>query len=280
QKDNLPNPGLLIELDIKNYLTSAEVNCLGFFVKKEEIRGDSSSAMKKMELSQIGYKRNFLILDTINLNPSLNLVFGNYSSKDIENDADNNLQGVIGDLSISTNNKKGLNLASRIAGNISWTKDSALFHDFLIEAGVSYKSQIKELSIEPYLIGQLVLFPGDLDIYEFVPMLNEIRAGVNLDLKISDNTNLSIEPYALRKIWEYEFGGDIELENENFGINAGGYGTISNYDFCPDKYGLDIEAHLKLKGFLFGITYELERTDYDGEIENQHSFNIQGSVKS
>jgi len=277
QRDNFANSDLSFELNIEDYLTSAEINCLGFFVKTGEIKGNSSSPIKNMVLSQIGYKRNFLILDTINLNPSLSFIFGD-SSKKIKDDADNNLFGVSADLSGNTNNKKGLNLASRIAGNVFGTKESDFFHDLKIEAGLSYKIPLKELNIEPYLIGQLALFPGDLYTYEFVPMLNEIRGGVNLEKNFENNFSFSCNPYLLRRIWKYGAGINFDFSSPNIELNAGVEATKSNYDFCPDTLNLSAGISVPVGNIKINFDYGNKIDNYDGDLTQEPSFTIGGNL--
>jgi len=261
---------IAITFNKEDYLTSAELNCFGFFIKAGEIRGSSSSPMKNMTLFQTGFKREFSIPNIININPDISFVFGNLS-KNIEDNIDNSFFGASCDLSINTDNKEGLNLASRIAGNIFWTKDIVPFYDLAVEAGVSYKIPIKELNIEPYLITQFALFPGDLGTYKHVLKPSEFTGGISFNY-ISDNTKLSIEPSYSWRIWEQEVGINAKLETKHLGLNLEGYMTKSNYKFCPHKYGFSIGLDFNLEDyFKLGFNCESHWTDYDREWYNQSS---------
>jgi len=278
QRDSSDSSDLTLTFNIEDYLTSAEFNYFGFFMKAGEIRGSPSSPMKNMTLLQTGFKGEFSIPDVININPDISFIFGNLS-KNIKDSIDNSCFGASCDLSINTDNKEGLNLASRIAGNIFWTKDIVPFYDLAVEAGVSYKIPIKELNIEPYLITQFALFPGDLGTYKHVLKPSEFTGGISFNY-ISDNTKLSIEPSYSWRIWEQEVGINAKLETKHLGINAGGYMTKSNHNFCPDKYGLIAGLYISpLENLDIKLNYKLDGTNYGGEVDYQSSFNIQGSIK-
>lgn len=267
QENNSDCSDLTLTFNKEDYLTSAELNCFGFFAKAGEIRGDSSSAMDKMQLFQAGYKNNFLILDTINLNPSMSFVlFGS------------GLVGITGDLTVSTNNKEGFNLASRVAGNLSWTEDcpSTPFHDLVIEAGVSYKIPINNsIGIEPYLIGQLALFPKDLGVWDYTFIPNEIRAGTAFDMQMPNDLSFSLEPYYLRRIWEQGGGANVKVGTKYFGLNLEGFISKSDYAFCPDKYNLGIGLYFSpIEDLIMKLNYKKKGTNYEEEIEDQSFFNL------
>ena len=264
-----------VTLNLEDSLTSFEQNLIGFFVKVGEIRGDNSSPLEKINLSQIGFKRNFSILDLMNINTDLSLISGGFI-QDAEI-ANNTLFGAKGNLIINTNNEEGLNFTSRIAGNYIQNK-YPLFHDFILGAGTSYTTSIDNLSIKPYLVSQFSFFPNNLGNYQFRPRLTELTSGISLNSN-SNDANFSIAPYYLWRIWEQGFGGQINLGTEGVGVNAGGQITFSTYDFCPDKYNLRVGAHLNLGNLEVRANLQTEATNYDGEKETQESFNIQGSIK-
>lgn len=49
--------------------------------------------------------------------------------------------------------------------------------------------------------------------------------------------------------------------------------------FNPDKVNVGAGLNFKLKNLELGINYELKRTNYDKEIDNQHLFGLKGNVK-
>lgn len=55
--------------------------------------------------------------------------------------------------------------------------------------------------------------------------------------------------------------------------------TKSNYAFCPDKFGFDAELSVSInKYFNLKAKYKTERTDYDGEKENNDSFSLTAGI--
>ncbi|MBA7695111.1 hypothetical protein ES703_103732 [subsurface metagenome] len=159
------------------------------------------------------------------------------------------------------------------------TGDSTLFHDLVIGAGTSYKIQTGErLDIEPYVIMQSTFFPKDIGTYKHRPKLAELSVGGVFDVKTSNNTNLSVEPYYSRRIWEQELGGKAQFGSKNFGINAGIYATESNYEFCPDKLGYNIGLLGRHKKLEIKLNYKDEQTNYDSEKENQRSLELKSSL--
>ncbi len=265
--NNKKSPDLKIDVNLEDYLTSAKISCFGFFINAGEIRGNSSSPIDNLTLAQIGYDNSFSIC-SINIEPSADFTFGN-----------GGLHGITGDLKVNTNNKEGLNLASRIAGEISWMKDVSLFNDLVFEVGASYKIPIEDGTIEPYVIGQAALLPEDLGTDRFKPRFNEIRAGVLSKIQASNDINLLFDSYYLGRIWENELGGNVKIETKNLELDIGGSVGFSNYEFCPDKYNMNIGAKAIFGDFTIGAKYNLNGTNYDGEIENQSSFSVNGSLK-
>lgn len=288
-QDFKPESYFKANINLEDYLTSLEFNYFGFFTKIGEIRGNANSPLHKASLAQIGFKRKFLT-PYIN-NKFLNFVTGNkiidlntsfvyggiFQDTEIK---DGGIQGINSNLVVSPNNEKGFNLSSRIATNFIETKDSILFSDFAFGAGISYKLPIKKISIEPYSVSQFNLFKKNIeDIQDNGLYFSELIAGSVFDVKIPNKFSFSIDPYYLWRIWEQGFGGNIKLEGKNIGINAKADATWPNHEFCPDKVNVGAGLDLKLKNLNLGINYELKRTDYDDEIDNQHLFGLKGSVK-
>lgn len=266
-----------IVIDFGKYLSSLEFNYKDFFAKVGEIRGSLSSPMDKMTLFQTSYDRKFLISDIININPDISLMYGKISQDAKINDE---LLGITGNLIVDTNNEKGLNLSSRISGNaFTPTMEFAIFHDVLFGIGVSYKIPIKNMSIEPYAIMQYGLFPENLDTYNFRPIFSEFNSGIIFDINVSDNIDISLNPYYTWRIWENGFGNKVEFGNRNVKANIEGYITKSKYDFNPDKRGLKIGLEANLKNFGLEGGYERKETNYDGEKEKDNSLNASINIK-
>ncbi len=271
-----PQSDLTVTLNLEDYLTSFEANIKGFFVKIGEIRGDASSPLEKINLSQIGFKRNFPVLDAVNINPDLSFVHGSISQdKELDN---NRIFGINSDLIVSTNKQEGLNLSSRIGGNVFGTKDVFLFYDFVLGAGISYKFQIKNMGIEPYVASQFAFFKKDIGTQKFALKPSEVIGGAVFDVKFNNST-FSIEPYYIKRIWEQGFGGKARFGAKKFGITSEGSILKSDYEFCPDKYNISVGSDLTLKNFTIKADYQIEGTNYDGEKEHQGSLNIGGSIK-
>lgn len=273
QKDNSDSfSGLIIDINQKDYQTSAEIDYFNIFAKVGQIRGNSLSPIDKMGLLQFGCKGKIPIFDSCYLIPNAGITL-----------SDSPLLGFNGDLSFNTNNEKEFNLALRIAGNISSAlpinAGSALFHDFLMEAGISCNFPINDtMSIENYLITQFALYPKNLDTYSFSTQLNEFKTGKILHID-SPHLNFSLDSYLSIKPWEKEFGSKVNLGNEGIGINVGGYITKSDYDFCPNKSGFDIDLILPLNNSEIKFSMSKDRTNYDREIEDNLSLSLQATIK-
>lgn len=275
-----PKTDLTITFNLEDYLKSFEANIKGFFAKIGEIRGNISSPLEKLTLSQIGFKRNFSILDAVNINPNLNFVYGNLSQdKKLEN---NRIIGINGDLIVATNNKKGFNLSSRIAGNAfsrNLSFDNIIFSDFVIGGGISYKLPIKNISIEPYVASQFTFFPKDIGTYNFALKPAELTGGIIFDIKSNNEKNISIDSYYLWRIWEQELGASMKIKGKYLGFEVGEYMTKSTYDFCPAKFGFNVGLTMDMKKLLINLNYSIDEINYDGEKENQSSLEVQAGLK-
>jgi len=270
-----PQSDLTMTLNLEDYLTSLGINYKGLFLKAGQIIGNNSSPMKGTCIIQGGFKRKFSIPNIININPDLSFILGGIFQDRQFND--NRISGVNGNLIISTNKQKGFNLTSRIAGNISGTKDSTLFSDYIFGGGISYNIPIKNANIEPYAVSQFSFLPKDIGTYKFIPKPTELVTGIALDSQFN-NSNFSIEPYYIKRKWEQGFGGKAKLGIKSVGINAEGQITKSNYAFCPHKYNFSIGPYLKLGNLEVKANYQREGTNYDGKKDYQASLNINGSM--
>ncbi len=290
-QDFKPETYFKTNISLEDFLTSAEFNLFGLFLKTGEIRGNSNSALEKLTLSQIGFKRG-LLTPYIN-NKLLNFVIGNkiidingnIVSGNLFQDTklvNNKVQGIMWDLIFATNNEKGFNFSFR--HNYTHpkikpeTNEHSLFYDYGAGAGISYKLSVKNTNIQPYSVSQFNLFKKNIDIQEIGLYFSELVAGSVFDIKIPNKFSFSIEPYYIKRIWEQGFGGKAELGIKGVGINAEGQITKSDYEFCPDKYNFSIGPSLRLGNLKVEANYQREGTNYDGEKEHKESLNINGSL--
>ncbi len=258
-----------IILNSGNYANSIEFNNFGIFGKAGNIHGDSSSPMKNMKLVQGGFKKNFSISDFANISGNISFVEGIIQQ---DNDTIIPIKGTVYDGFVGLNNKtfKTIFRASR---NRLKTDERVLFYDSTIGAGASYKILN---NIEPYVITQYSSFPSDSGTEKSKMRHNELRFGMLFNIP---KVNLSIEPYLTKRIWEKEFGTNMNFKHKNFEINAGGYATKSDYEMCPNKTGFNMGISKNFKNWKIWSKYKTENSDYDGEIEKQRTFNIGASVK-
>lgn len=284
----------LITLDYKDYLKSGEGNFFGPFYKMGEITGSVNSPIKRMTLAQIGYKNNFYFDNFFSISPNINYIVG-----DLSQDAGEfPVWGFMVDLIVKTNNEKGFNFSSRArtvyvgSETIGIDENSNpvkkffdLFYETSLDAGVSYTLPIDPVKIRPYLFSQFSFLPKDLamlgDFSKFFEghslAFKELKAGSVFDFNFPD-FNFSVDPYYSLKNWEQEFGGNLKFGNENIKLNIGGYITDSNYDFCPNKNGFNIGIDLSLGNANLDINLKNDRTDYDGEIEDNFSLSLQARI--
>ena len=240
------------------------------FQKVGRIYGDNLSAFNYLDLVQIGNSKNWKDkCSESSLNSSFTL--------------GKEFFGISGELlnKIKLNN---FNIASRINGNIeAWHentfKGTNIFSDTSEELGISGEFQIKDSQIKPYLIGQLMLAPGDIGTYTFIPTPNELRAGIDFNYK-TPKIDFSLEPYFVRRIWENEFGANLKIKpHPKVGLNLEGYLTKSTYDFCPDKAGIKARIDFPIGKINAQLEYKLDQTNYDGQIDKTDSLILSGSSR-
>ncbi|MCL5018183.1 MAG: hypothetical protein M1416_00235 [Candidatus Pacearchaeota archaeon] len=283
-----------IKLDHTDYLNSAEGNFFGPFWKMGKITGSVNSPLKEMILVQTGYKNNFSFENLFDFSPNINYIVGNLS----QDAGEFPVLGFMIDLIAKTNNEKGLNLSSMVSGvyvgseTMAFDKDYNLvkknfdlFSDLSFDAGISYKFITDFMRIEPYTVSKFSFLPKNVarlgGLSEFFEghklEFKELRAGSVFDFNLPD-FNFSIDPYYSLKNWEHEFGGNIKIGNKNIALDAGGYLTLSTYDFCPNKSGFNVGLELSLGNINFNVSIKNDRTNYDGEIEDNFALSLEGKL--
>lgn len=264
------NQKIAISLYSKDYLKSIEANLLGFFLKYGEITSASDSEFK-MNLSEAGYKREFLIPGIIQINPNVSILSGT-----LKNKTSYPVLGYNCSLFASTDFEK-LNL-SLGAKTTDLERDWRVFADSSLDAGASYKMNLKNLNITPYILSRFVFAPSFDEIRIYTPELGEISAGSKFEFS-SENLGLSVNPHYSMRMWEQELGADVKFNYKNLGIKFGGYLTKSSYDFCPDKRGLEIETSASSDNLGVTVKYKDDLTDYSGETKTDSIFSINGQIK-
>ncbi len=282
-KESQSGKNFKITFNMEEFLTSGKFDVHGFFLKVGEISGDSSSPLNKISALQVGYNNELTIPSVLKVIPNIRFTLG-----DIQEDTEisnNYFYGPSGDLIVSTDNEKGFNFTSRVAGNVFYRRAplKALFFDLLIGGGASYRIPLEKGEIEPYTLVQYTFFPKDIGIWNYRPGLREIRTGVEFERELGDEFHISIEPGYVWRPWEHEFRGEIEFGNNKdtrFNLGVETYFTKSTYKFCPDTFGFKGGLNFMIDNF-FDVAFRgnLRTTDYDGEKETQGSLSILSSIK-
>ncbi|MCX6746559.1 MAG: hypothetical protein NTU63_00290 [Candidatus Pacearchaeota archaeon] len=270
------NPRISLVLAKNDYSMSGKLNLFGLFAKIGQIKGNSSSPTKEMNLIQAGIEGKLSFPEVMDITPSLSVVYGDIIQQEHE---DKGVTGASGSLMVNTNNEEGFNLSSRFAGKFLLTKNTSLFSNWSLEAGASYKIPIEEISLAPYVLGQGGMWQTDLGTGYFFPTFDEVNAGVILDIPFSSNTAISINPYYAYRNYEHELGIDAKVRTENISANAGMYVAKSVYDFAPDKLGIDAGLSASFENFVLKFIYKDEMKNYDGETSNNSSISLQGNIK-
>ena len=259
----------ILQMDHGDSITSFGINYFGLITKAGEIRGNSSSSLDSMFLTQSGFKRKFSF-QNFDITPNLNLIL-----------KDGILSGGFVDLVVNTANKKGINLSSRISGNIlvDHLLTNQLFFDYSFGAGVSDTLPINYGEIIPYSDIQFKFIQKDLGMQEFFTTFQESESGIKLNFSIPKDLEISLNPYYTKRLWEDEFGANAQLGSKNIKLEVNGYLTKSDYMFCPDKFGFDFGVDTSInKYFNLNAKYKTEQTNYGGEIENNSSFSLTGKI--
>ena len=277
-KDSLINknnsiPYLTLTGEKKDNLFSAGIDFVGPYFKGGMLTEDLSPE-NKMGLFQAGFKRKFFPFGIMSISPDMSLILGKKDGSTL----DDYLWGFTGNVIISTEKKEGLNLSSRFSTAVSDRKDSTLFYNVALDAGISYSLKVNDIKFEPYVLSQLSFLKEDMGTCEVKPIFNELEVGLRTSFQ-TDDLNLSIEPHYNKRIWEDEFGADAKLEIKNFNFNLGGDVTKSGYYFCPDKFGLNAGVEVSLKTMTLKLGYKVDETNYEGEKEANQSFSLTGKIR-
>jgi hypothetical protein len=275
QKPRMP---VTMSFKTNDQMLSTGVNFLGFFGKLGELHGDVNSPIEKMKLVQVGYDYGFSFPDILDINCTLSGIVGDSIQKD---GLEISPIGADLDLMINTNKETGLNLSSRLKGNIFTTTDSTYFYDLALQAGVSYKFQIKNAKITPYALGEFSLLPSDLGTYIYLPAFTEAKSGVVFQIPISKSgeQSLLIQPSYSYKPSEHEIDLSLKLKGKDVELYANGSLIKSLYDFNPDRLGIDAGVSASFGPFALKAGYKDEWQNYDGEIDDNYSLYVQGKIK-
>jgi hypothetical protein len=272
-KDSLVNNtnsdvALALTVNQKDYLTSVGLNCLGITLKEGEIRGDSSSALDKMVVTQAGYNRT-LAISNLELTPRIDLIMGQNKGA----------FGGLVDLIFNSNNKEGINFSSRISGTLLFQGVLAnqLFSNFSIGTGLSCIIPTKHGQIEPYSVVQFFL-PEELCTGNFKPTFNEEEGGIKFQVSPNKNSEFSFNPYYTLRLWDIGGGAKVNLKTGWLNLKAGCDFSKSTYDFSPDKLRANLGIYASLGGLGLGVEGKLTQTNYDGEKETDSSLSLTGRI--
>jgi hypothetical protein len=276
-KDSLLNPKkpkskFSVILNGGTYSNSIELNGYGFFVKKGQMFGDSSSAIDQLDLIQGGYRDNLSIFG-LSVSPSVS-----FFQSLAEGEEKKEIHGETANLTVSTNNEKGLNLSMGFSHARAVGAEYMLYFDSFIESGVSYKLPINNFTIEPYFIFKWGLFPYDVGTWDYAYVPSEMNTGINLGVEVN-NTKFSIDPHYAKRIWEQELGIDGKIKAKNLEFSVGGYTTKSNYDFCPDKTGFSVNMATSFDKFVVSLGFRDEIQNYSGETSSNPEASIKVKLK-
>jgi hypothetical protein len=268
------NPAITIEGTKNDNLLSVKLNLLGLYLNGGELSEDISPE-KKIGLFQLGFGKKFILFNKLGITPDLSIVYGD------SGDYTKPIWGWDGRITLSTENKEGLNLSSKFSHTIiNMPKVTLYYKPVCLEAGVSYTLPIGKAKLEPYVLSQFAFLMDDFGVGEKSRKLkfNELEAGLKFSFP-KDGTNITIDPHYINRIWEDEFGANLRLGIKNAGLNIEGFVTKSTYDFCPDKQSLSIGADALLGPVSLKLSYKTDKTNYDGEIGTTSSFSVGGKVK-
>jgi hypothetical protein len=259
-----------------DYSMSGKLNLFGLFAKIGQIKGNSSSPTKEMNLTQVGLEAKLSFFDTIDIIPSIGVTYGDILQQKHE---DKGVLGTSGSLMVNTTKEEGFNLSSRFAGKYLFALKTTFLNDLSLELGASYKIPMGKISLTPYVLSQAGLWPTDLGTWNFSPTFDEVNAGAILDIPFSRNSNISVDPHYAYRNYEHEMGINAKLGTKKIKANLETYVAKSVNDFAPDKIGVDIGASASFGPFVLKAGYKDEWQNYDGEIDNKSSLSIQGKIK-
>jgi hypothetical protein len=276
-KDSLINkkdyvPHLTFNAEKTNNLFFLESDLAGMSVGGG-VLSENISPENKWGLFRVGFNHKFANTGLGSISPKFNFVYGKGESKKY-------FCGVDGALTASTENKKGINLSSRISGiYITNQAGTNILSDLALDSGISYTSTIGNAKFEPYVLSQLALVTKDFEKVNAAIKQREIEAGFRFSFPIN-KVDISLEPHYTKRIWENEFGAKLRLGTKAVGLNIEDYITKSGYDpFCPDKSGLSTGIDASLGPITLKLAYKNDTTNYNGEKESISSGSISGTVK-
>lgn len=263
-------------------ISEIELNVYGMFAKKGEIRGDSLSPMEKLSLTQAGYSGNLASpqLPGFSIRPSLSFMYGEIKYKEGYSNPRDVLFGVSGNTILSYNYKDKLKLSLRSGCNFSFNDLDTFFYDLPLEAGVSYKFSGKNFQIEPYIISQFGLLPSDFGAMTFVPQFKELKTGTAMTIPFAKDSAVYFDPYFTFRDYEKEIGADAKLKIKPFELAINGYLSQHDYDFAPDRMGINIGTKVSLTDRLsVGANYKTNLENYDGEVTGTSAVSFTGTMK-
>ncbi len=298
-KDHKENPKIKIDLHYDKNLIFGRTNLNGFLINIGEIKQTDSSKNQRLDLYQIGFKKSILTskeeyLNFILRNKKIDFEFfyikGKFkfnsdkieetTYKKIRETKYDNLNAILFDLKISTNNKKGFNFGTRISdkgtlrGNFPEQSGVNLFQGYpSLEAGTSYSLPIKRLTIIPYTLAQKNFMRESFGGESVEPYISEFKSGIKTELHLPKKSLLSLNYSYTKRPWEKEYTTGLSFETKKIKSSIENSKIKSSYYFCPDKNLTQIELDYKFSNYKIGGFYKYEKTNYEGEKEKQHSIN-------
>jgi hypothetical protein len=119
----------------------------------------------------------------------------------------------------------------------------------------------------PYIEG----YYKEFDTYEGDLQISEFGTGVHFAFHMPKDLKLFVEPHFISRIWEEQFGANLILGRENWGVYLGAGTTDSNYEFCPDRDSINLGWYSDIGGWNLRAQYELESEDYGDETDYQRA---------
>lgn len=274
QKPRMP---ITLSFKTNDQMFYAGINFLGFFGKMGELYGDVNSPIKKLQLAQLGYDYGFSFPGVLDLDISLSGIFGTSTQKD---NSKSSPIGAAGNLMINTSREKGLNASLRIKGNILNASESTCLYDLGLETGASWRIPVQKVKITPYALAEFSILPPDIGPLIYLPVFTEAKAGAVFQIPISTSGDKSvvIEPSYAYRPSGHEVDLSLKLKGKDMELYANGTLTKSTYDFAPDKAKIDSGFSTSVGPIRLKAGFKEEWKNYDGEIDDNYSFYLNGSL--
>jgi hypothetical protein len=268
----------LVGVDTGNYTNSIKLKGGPFFTKLGILKGDENSALENLSIIQAGYKNSFYLNDLINLD-----INGNYNHSEAFCKKGNkqNFNGLSGDINLFTNKEKGLNLSLRGGTSFNEIEGAEIqpFYNILIDTGVSYKFQNKNISLTPYLINQLNGDVKDLRKGKGELFPKEIVGGINIESQFGSLKTEGDLSYS-NKLHEHEIKGNLNLKKGDLEFSLGGYLAKPKFVLCPERQGINLGVSTNLENKVnFNLDYNQDLVNYQGEKENNYSVSVGANIK-